>query len=182
MRTDLVSGTTKLVYRNDTGTINIYREDGSLIVQKATASIWLDAPDDTGTRMNVSSLALREVETESGNDNLGDAERLIVTAKTAEGEPELRWTISAYTDGGFYTFIVDLVNTTQNELNFAKVAPITLDGARGGALFLGNDPAEHRIIEKRFVYLLGSPGRDTHGRYGAGGLFHGDDTGRLPGS
>ena len=154
IRYDLSVVGSHLIYRNDTGKIDIYDEAGKWILRGGTAFVMLDETDETGKRFSVSSLNSRTVETDQVSDDLGNGDRLIISADGGEGEPSIVWRIVGYYDEGFYTFELDLVNDSDKKMQFAKASNLSLEEASGGGLYLGPDPVTHRILENgSYSYL-----------------------------
>ena len=147
VRHDITLPGSRLIYRNDTGRVDIYDTAGDWIVRGATAFVMLDATDETGRRFSVASAGERTVDVTEETDRLGVAMRLIVTTGRGEDEPGLVWRISGYPAEGFYSFRIEVVNDTDESLPLAKTATFSLDGASGGGLYLGDQPSTHRILE-----------------------------------
>ncbi len=150
--TELSAGGSRLAYCSD-GRIDILSADGDPVLGGGVAAIWLDATDRTGRRL-ASDGGDRLVEQRSDTDALGAADRLIVTRRGSGDEPDFEWTLSAYPERGFYTFRIAVVNTTAETVTLAKASPLVVDGAAGGGLYLGHDPARHRILENGSYTLL----------------------------
>ena len=143
----------RLVY-HDAGWLELRDETGALILDRAFGSVMLDATDYTGQRVTTLEGRTREAELLDDSDALGDARRLVVTIQGEEERPDLVWTISAYTEGGFYTFQLDVENGSDQALDIAKISPLQIRVEEGGALYLGENPARHRILENGSLTLL----------------------------
>jgi len=129
------------------GWIEIVRESGAPIVVHGTAFVTLDTLRPPGPRLATDVERTRSVVRRRESDALGEAERLLVTVHGAADEPDLLWTISAYAAGGFYTFRVTVDDTLARRVDVAKAGALEIDSDAGGALFLGRDPARHRILD-----------------------------------
>ncbi|MBI5489167.1 MAG: alpha-galactosidase [Deltaproteobacteria bacterium] len=144
--TTMEVGGSRLLY-HDAGWIEIVRDGGAPIVTRGTAFVMLDSLRPPGPRLATDGDRARSVEHRRESDALGDAERLAVTVHGAAGEPDVVWTISAYASGGFYTFRIDVENVLDGEVRVAKASALEIDAQAGGGLFLGRDPARHRILD-----------------------------------
>ncbi|RJO74034.1 MAG: alpha-galactosidase [Myxococcales bacterium] len=153
-RFDLVTDQWRLIYRNDLGTVSIVDLSGNWIVRSASASVMLDAPDETGLRLEIKSASERTAEGASVDTPLGEnVESLSVTAHWDATAPEATWTLTAY-PAGFLTARVTVRNTTTETVQLAKISALTADGQDGGGLFLGMHPRTHRIWENgSYTYL-----------------------------
>jgi Melibiase len=146
-RFDLDAGDSRLIYRNDQGRLNIYDSSGNPILRNATATLLLDSTGDDGKYFDIAQINNRSVTTETFEDSLGKATGLVISAAGKNGEPNISWIVSAYRDEGFYTFELEIDNVTDDTLMLAKTTPLVIDGYDGGALFVGGQPVEHRILE-----------------------------------
>ncbi len=148
VRYDLdVRGAT-LVYRNDSGRIDLYDTDGAWLLKGGYAETLLDELDE-GHSLATStvSAARRSVSTGTGQDQLGRYEELEITLAAEANEPEMRWVIRGYNELGFYTFRIRLINDSTETIQIAKLAVLKTEGSENGGLWLGNSPATHRIWE-----------------------------------
>jgi len=136
----------RLVYHQD-GYVDIVDEGGNAILTHGIAALRLDDWGDEGIRLTTDADRSREAWLDYETTALGDAQVLEVTVSGEDAEPDLVWTIAAYRDGGFYTFRLRTENGSGDALQLAKVSPIEIRAEDGGALYLGQDPAEHRILE-----------------------------------
>ncbi len=155
LRYNLDAGTSLLVYRNDTGRVNLYTTDGSWIVQAADARMLLDATDETATVLTVASSSQRTVErVEAEQDSLGLADRLIIRASGQQEGVTLIWTLSAYAEQGFYTAQLELQNDSSQTVQLAKGSAFEVRAEKQGGVFLGEHPTTHRILENgSYTYL-----------------------------
>lgn len=139
--------------QNDRGTLSLdprgwfdlHDPSGAPIIERGHARLLLDANDQTGTALSTLDPRQLRVSQRSGVDALGEVQRLVVTRVGQDAEPDLVWTISAYPDA--FTFRLDAVNTTPEALTLAKATPIRIDANQDGALYLGQHPSSHRILE-----------------------------------
>ena len=143
---EIEGGDTRLVL-DVGGSFDLLDAGGYLLLEHGIGSMMLDAVDDTGTRLTTDADRDRSVEMSFVTDALGDAQRLVTRVEGAEGEPALIWTISAYRDPGYYTFRLEADNTTSETLVLAKSSPLQTSWEDDGGLYLGADPATHRILE-----------------------------------
>ena len=153
-RYELTAGETRLIYRNDKGRLTIYDAQGAPILLNGTAAVRLNEASEDGALISIAKRSARQVTRASEQDKLGGAERLVITAPGGASKPDLVWTISAYTAGGFYTFSLKLANNTDETVQFAKAIPLRVEGSAGGGLFMGVHPSTHRILENgSYTYL-----------------------------
>jgi len=143
-----------LVYRAASGSIDILDNDGRPVLVKARAAIQLDELGDAGSWIGNDRPADNEVVTESVQTPLGSGEQIRVLTPALGGDILLRWTITGYPKGGFYTFGLDIENRGDEGLNLAKAVPLEIDGNRGGGLFLGEHPSTHRILDSGSYAIL----------------------------
>jgi hypothetical protein len=142
----LDGGASRLVY-HEAGWIEILDADGAPVLVHGFAAVTLDELGAAGREIATTGDRGRSVEELEETDALGGARRLVVTLRGEDGEPDLVWRISAYPEGGFYTFRIDVQNATGDEVRVAKASALQLRGGSGGALFLGRDPSHHRILD-----------------------------------
>ncbi len=129
------------------GYVDIVDADGNAIVRHGVGALTLDDTGDAGVVLTTDADRERTAELSYGLTDLGHAQLLEITVAGEAGEPDLLWTIAAHHDRGFFTFRLQADNGTGDTLMMAKAAPLRIDREDGGALFLGQDPAEHRILE-----------------------------------
>ena len=133
---------------------------------RGTAFVVFDSLRPMGPRLATDGERERSIERRSESDALGDAERVVLTVRGAADEPDIVWTVSAYPAGGFYTFRIAVENTLGEPVRVAKASALEIDAQTGGGLFLGRDPARHRILDNGslsvFDYVVEvSPGHVT---------------------
>ncbi|MFH1466118.1 MAG: glycoside hydrolase family 36 protein [Pseudomonadota bacterium] len=116
------------------GALGLYVSPGDPVLQGATARAMLDDWGEDGT-----ALILADLDCTAGDD-------MVVNCPGDAAQPGFTWTLTANPDGWFEASLT-LENTTDHDLSVAKLSPLYLDGRDGGALFLGDDPATHRILE-----------------------------------
>jgi hypothetical protein len=151
---ELVVQGSRLVYDDEGGWFDLHTTGGDLLVAHGVASVMLGATDETGRRLATDGERERTVERTTGSDALGEADRLVVTVAGAAGEPDLVWTVSGYAAGGFYTFDVAVDNRSGDALALAKVSPLQIRREDRGGLYLGDDPARHRVLENGSYGML----------------------------
>ena len=135
----------RLLY-HPAGWIEIIDAAGAPILVRGRAVVTLDTLRSSGRRLATDGERDRAVERLRETDVLGEAQRLVVTVRGGADEPDLVWRISAYA-AGFYTFAVTVDNATARAQSVAKISALEVDAAAGAALFLGRDPARHRILD-----------------------------------
>ncbi len=135
-----------LVY-HDGGYVEIVDPGGAPIVVHGVAVVTMEAFGTDGYELSTDGRRARSHVRSQGTDALGASDRLEVTVSGKGGEPDLVWRISAYPEGGFYTFRVGVRNGTDQEVRVAKTSALRVRGATGGALYLGQDPSRHRILD-----------------------------------
>ncbi len=143
---ELDAGGSQLVYHRD-GYLDIVDESGNVILAHGIGALRLDEWGEEALRLTTDADRERLVDFTSGTTALGDAQRIEVTVTGADGEPDLLWSIAAYRAGGFYTFRLAIDNSTEDTLALAKATPLETRWDEDGGLFLGQAPAEHRILE-----------------------------------
>jgi len=134
----------RLVFDGKTGTFNMYAPGGKVLLREAYAHAALD-----GFKSELNTGAMTgspTVARSSGKDKLGAHEQLQITYD-AGGSRQLIWRIRVYIDGA-YLFRMGLKAAGgAAKVRVDKLAPLRAREEKGGALFLGNHPKEHRILE-----------------------------------
>ncbi|MFH1808591.1 MAG: alpha-galactosidase [Pseudomonadota bacterium] len=171
-RQDLQVSGSHLVYRHDLGRIDLYRDDGAEILRGAGALATADSLDDFARLFSLDRAPTRQVQREGVITDLGPAQRLTISAPGDDERPGLRWIIDAHVVPGFFTFSLELTNTTPQTLALARTQPLCL--RPGGGLFLGQDPARHRVLENG-AYTV----KDSHVAIVPGDLARNDLLGTL---
>ena len=121
----------------DGGVLGLHNAEGEQVLLGATARVLLDDWGDDGLELPLSEL-------DCSTDADGDT--LVASCDGAGDQPTLHWTLRAHPDGWFEA-TVGVDNTTGGDLAVAKISPLMLDGRDDGALFLGDHPTTHRIVE-----------------------------------
>ncbi len=129
------------------GYVDILDTGGHAIVSHGVGALTLDDTGEAGIVLGTDADRDRTAVLSYGVTELGHAQILEVTVIGEAQEPDLIWTIAAYHDEGFFTFRLRADNGSGDTLMMAKAAPLQVDWERGGGLFLGEAPAEHRILE-----------------------------------
>ena len=129
------------------GYIDIFDEGGNPILLHGVGVLVLDDPGEAGLRLSTDGAREREVTTYDVATAMGQGQQIEVTVAGAAGEPDLVWSIDAYSERGFYTFRVRADNHTGETVHLAKSAPIQTRWEDDGGLFLGQHPAEHRVLD-----------------------------------
>ena len=136
----------RLIYHRG-GYLDIVDAAGHEILVHGVGALRLDDWGADAPRLTTDADRERTVEFSQGTTALGDSQQIHVTVEGEEGEPDLRWSIAAYRERGFYTFRLGVDNTTDNPIALAKAAPLETRWDADGGLFLGQAPSEHRILE-----------------------------------
>ncbi len=139
---------------DDTSALLSMDAGGLPLLRGATASVMLDATDDTGRRLSFEDDRERAFATDAVSGPLGDGDRLRVTRFGASGEPDLEWTIVGYPGSGAWTFALRIDNPTDAPIALAKATALEVPRDVGRGLYLGFDPAEHRIVENGSYTVL----------------------------
>ena len=135
----------KLVFDDRAGTFNMYDPGGKLLLRQGYAYAAL-ADFKTELLTSAMKAAPTSVDRASGKDDLGAYEQLQVTYD-AGGSRQLIWRVQVYADGA-YLFRVGLKAAAgAAKVRVDKLAPLRVREEKGGALFLGNHPGEHRVLE-----------------------------------
>ena len=130
------------------GFIDIHDDAGDPIVLHGVGSLKLDHTGEDGVRLATDGPDReRTLEVVEQTTPMGTAPHAVLTVAGAEGEPDLVWTIGAYEDRGFFTFQLQVDNTTGGELALAKSAGLEVRWEDDGGVFLGQYPDEHRILD-----------------------------------
>jgi hypothetical protein len=121
----------------DEGVLALHDAEGEQVLLGATGRAMLDDWGDGGRE-----LLLGDLDCSAS----ADGDTLVASCVGAAGEPTLHWTLRAHPDGWFEATLT-VENTTSADVSVAKLSPLYLDGRDGGALFLGEHPSTHRIVE-----------------------------------
>ena len=119
------------------GILTLHNAEGELVLAGATARAMLDDWGDEGRELLLAELIC----TTSATDDT-----LTATCLSEDDGIALAWTLRAHPEHWFEaTLAVD--NTSDQDLQLAKLSPLYLEGRDDGALFLGEHPSTHRIVE-----------------------------------
>ena len=132
---------------DDRGWLQLDDAAGNPILVGATASLMLDATDETGLPLAMDDDRERTLVMDSLDGALGSGERLLITRHGADGEPDMTWAIVGYPDSGAWTFDLSVNNTLSAPLQLAKASPLVVPREPGRGLYVGHDPATHRVLE-----------------------------------
>ncbi len=125
-----------LTYVPGEGQFELRRDSGEIVLADVHAEVVLEDLD--GPVLRTDDGRDDSARTEQGTDTLGAYQRIVVTLG---GDPTLEWHLSGYEEG-FFTFMIDVVNESDADIAVARVVPLD-----AGALYLGADPARHRVLE-----------------------------------
>ncbi len=165
------------------GRIGIEDLAGTQILVGATAEVWLDATDATGRRLALSDPgAVLSAAIEDGQGPHGSGSQLVVHATMQAEGLALDWTVGAWPDVDAYTVELAVRSLDAEPVLLAKAAPLSVPAESDGGLFLGADPARHRVLENGSHTVLDfvvevRPG-DTEGNPGWNAVVPGDFEGR----
>ena len=146
--THLRSTRATLVLDRTRGSLNIYRNrDLKPVLREGYAGVMLEATDEEGTACLTTDAAVRSVQVGDHDDAVGAGREVVLTVAAHDACPRLEWRIASHEGHSFFTFQVTLTNTGGNAVNLAKAMALTTRASHGGGLFIGADPARHRILE-----------------------------------
>lgn len=149
-RFDIVAKGSRLIYRNDTGRISIYGDDGRWILREGFARISFDPGEGNGEEASFLTTASdrgRSCSQKQEGGLFGEADTVHVLVEGVEGEPDLHWFVTGYRTEGFYTFQVRVANPGLEAIPLESTEALAVEAATGGGLYIGRDPARHRILE-----------------------------------
>ena len=141
----LTAGESCLVYAGD-GRVDLLWADGREIARGLTAGVTLDQTGEGGRALRLDDGGEHSAYTEPFTDALGSGERLVITRAGSGDEPALTWVLSAYPETGALTARLEAA-AADEAVAVAAVRALELEAGDGGGLFLGPDPATHRILE-----------------------------------
>jgi hypothetical protein len=118
------------------GWFDILDGDGRPVLLHAVGAVRLDASDDTGAEFRTDGPAERTI-----TERDGGVELWVVP----DSGPGLLWTLQP-DDAGHLTVTLE-AHAGDAPVQVAKLVPVRASAADGGGLFLGQDPARHRILE-----------------------------------
>ena len=119
------------------GLITLHNAEGELVLTGTTARAMLDDWGDEGRELLLSEAAC---------STSADGDTLQASCTGSDQEPTLLWRLRAHPDGWFEAGLV-VENSTDQDLAVTKLSPLYLEGRDDGALFLGDHPSTHRIVE-----------------------------------
>ena len=168
---------------DDAGHISIEDRAGTQILVDATAEVWLDAPGATGRRLALSDPGVtlsHELRDRAGPHGAGS--ELMVHGEWDAEDVAVDWVIGAWPDRDAYTVELAVRSLSDDPILLAKAAPLSVPGDSDGGLFLGSDPARHRILENGSFtvldFVVEVRAGDTEGNPGWNALVPGDFEGR----
>lgn len=150
LRADLVAQSTRLIFRRDLGRVSLYDTQGKTSLYLATAAAELMDPQGKSKTLSFAGLPAERLRFERRDqaDAMGQAQRLWITRVGQNGEPTLIWQLAAYTEEGFFTFAVKLIEESGAEgWKISKLIPLTAGGDGKSGLFLASAPPRQRILE-----------------------------------
>jgi len=128
------------------GFLNLWGDDGAIVVQHAIALVMLDAADDSGLPVRTDADRVRRLVPEVDPEDPQTLSGVSVQVSGQDGEPDLNWHIYRAQDGTL-GLQIQVDNQGSNTVTVAKLVALRADGRDGGGLFLGPDPSTHRILE-----------------------------------
>ncbi len=128
---------------NEDGTLSMRGPEAPLL-EGAYAEVLLDGLGEAGRAVRTSDARARSFRRSQREDAHGSAEVLELLVAGGPDEPALCWTFAAYERG---PLLVDLSLTNPGErtLEVHKISTLRVD--EQGGLWLGQDPARHRVLE-----------------------------------
>jgi|GEM_PF-1081095 len=153
VRYDLGGEDSDLIFRNDTGSFDLYDADGRIVIKQGFAAIKLNDSGDEGLLVSSRDDLERETTYTETHDHIGVVKRLEIKMAATNSTPAFIWTINYYPDEQGYTFKLRIENDGSEKALLAKAIPLRTDASDGG-LFLGEDPARHRILENGSYIML----------------------------
>ncbi len=153
VRYDLGGADSHLIFRNDIGTFDLFDATGRLVIKQAYSAIKLNDTGEDGLLVSSRDDLERETTFTETHDHIGVVKRLEIKMAATDETPAFIWTINYYPDEQCYTFRIRIENEGDGQTLLAKAIPLRTD-ANGGGLFLGNDPAQHRILENGSYIML----------------------------
>ena len=136
-----------VTWHDEVGLLSMADATGSPVLLGAGAFVQLNDTGEAGPRLAMADDRERTIEQDTVDTALGTGDRLRITRVGAEGEPDLVWSIVGYPSTGAWTFDITTVNGTAGEVLLAKSGPLEIPRDRASSLLVGQDPANHRILE-----------------------------------
>ena len=130
-----------------TGLFRVEAASGAAVLDGAEARAVLLTPSGPLT-LGTSSLPERTWRAVPADDELGAGLRLLITTR-GDTDPRLDVSIWVRRDATFVTSACTVIweHSTPVDVRVEKLSPLVADEATSGALFLGDDPAAHRVLD-----------------------------------
>jgi hypothetical protein len=138
----LDAGQVQLALHED-GTLSMSGPQGP-VLEGGFAEVRLDHPGADGRPIRTTDARARSSRRGQLEDAHGSAEVLELLVAGGPDEPALCWTFAAY-DQGLLLAELSLTHPGEEPLVVHKISTLRVDGE--GGLFLGEDPARHRVLE-----------------------------------
>lgn len=135
------------VWMDPQGWIEIRDAAGQPVLQRGIGMVMLDAADGSGTVLRTDGDFERSVSHHTGADQDGPRDSLHMYLSGDEGEPSMLWFISKLDEDAIEVWLGVGLELGADPIQVAKHVPLRADSADGGALFLGQTPSRHRILE-----------------------------------
>ncbi len=148
-----------------TGLFRVEGDEGQGVLDRAEARAHYSSSAGK-VRLGTADLATRSWEADPFVDPLGEGLTLRVRA-AGDSDPVLQATVDVRHDATFVTAACSLAwqDSTPFDVRVEQLSPLAADAATGGALFVGADPASHRVVDNGYdlyfdfearVYQVGS--------------------------
>lgn len=149
-----------LRYRLDQGTFDLVRADGVAVVLSAESRVLFERAGDsreTGT----SAAGSRAWSASDFEDPLGKGLRVVIDHEPEAGGPRLTTWFHVRSEASFITVqcVAEWIGEEVSALRVTRMTPLVTDQATGGALYVGPDPATHRILDNGFDMYFDFDGR-----------------------
>ena len=140
-----------VVLNSATGTLDLYGAEGKLRLRKAYgyAALGGFATELLTTKFSSAPVLVKE----AGKDKVGAYDQLQLTV-AASASRKLIWQIRLYADNALIFRLGLQAGAGAPKVAVDKLAPLRIREEKGGGLFLGNHPREHRILENGTAGLL----------------------------
>jgi len=140
-------GAIRVLFDRSTGLIRVEGAEGRAVLDAAEARVVYssaDGPVSLGTSM----LPERAWAAVPFVDALGEGLTLRVDA-TGDADPALQVSVDVRHDVTYVTAACTVAweSTTPYDVRVLQLSPLVADTATGGALFVGDDPAAHRVLD-----------------------------------
>ena len=145
----------RIVFDLARGSLDVESSDDTLLLQRAHAELELGPPGQLQPQLVRSSEGYRcDGEVVDDEDELGACRRADIACSASAGMPELFLQLAVYPGQGFFTAGLRVHNPGPEPLPVARLVPLRVAADSQGGLFLGNHPANQRILEDGSLLLF----------------------------